>query len=304
MDKLNKVVVGLMLVFLAACEGENKTPPSGNYHGGSIPSYNQVNDYINDQLTPEQRCQMEMDDENHPLDYPLITPKGRRKWDTKWSQQINDDLNDPDLDELMTVKLRNDELKNLNCPKFNSMSSKNKKLFWNVFMASMSASESSHNTKGFYDEKGTYDSYGLLQIDATNSRAHGCRKHDGSKPQGGKYGKGAGGDMYDARTNLRCGMYILRNQLRRSGSLFYKKSYWAVLRTSRPGHKRFKKHFLSHIQQVKACRGEGEVDTGVQNGQNQCVAVNDAPRDGQAPEGNSTTNDGVGNSATGNASMM
>lgn len=303
MRELSRVVVLLMLVFLAACEGENKTPPSGNFHGGTIPSADQVNDYIDDQLTPEQRCQMEEDSENHPLDYPLITPKGRRKWKTEWSKQINQDLNDPALDELMAVKLKNDELQKLNCPRFNSMSARNKKLFWNVFMASMSASESSHNHKGFYDEKGTYDSYGLLQIDATNSRAHGCRKHDGTKPQGGKYGRGAGGDMYDPSTNLRCGMYILRNQLRRSGKLFYGKSYWAVLRTTRPGHKRFKKHFLSHIQQVKACRGEGEMDTGARNDQNQCVAVNDAPRDGQAPRVEST-NDDSGNASGGNASVM
>jgi hypothetical protein len=303
MRELSRVILMLLLVALTACE-DNKVPPSGNYHGGSIPSADQVNDYIDDQLTPEQRCQMEMDDENHPLDYPLITPKGSRKWETEWSQSVSRDLDDPALDELLSVKLKNDELRDLNCPKFNSMSEKNKKLFWNVFMASMSASESSHNPKGFYDEKGTYDSYGLLQIDATNSRTHGCVKHDGTKPAGGKYGKSGGGDMYDPETNLRCGLYILRNQLRKSGQLFYGKSYWAVLRTSRPGHQRFKKHFLSHIQQVKACRGEGEVDNGVQNDQNQCVAVNDAPRDGQAPRVDSTTNDGAGDSAGRQASMM
>ncbi len=303
MKKLCRIIFVLSLLGLAACEG-NKVPPSGNYHGGSIPTSYQVTEYINDQLSSEQRCQLETDNENHPLDYPIITPKGSRKWKTEWSEGVSKDLDDPALDELMSVKLKNDELRDLNCPKFNSMSSKNKKLFWNVFMASMSASESSHNPKGFYDEQGTYDSYGLLQIDATNSRAHGCVKHDGSKPEGGKYGRSGGGDMYEPQTNLRCGLYILRNQLRKSGSLFYGKSYWAVLRTSRPGHQRFKKHFLSHIQQVKACRGEGEVDNGAQDGQNQCVAVNDAPRDGQAPSVESTTTEGSGDSANRNASMM
>lgn len=278
MLKIKKSIILVSILFISlACEKDTYNGGGGYGGGGSIPSSTQFNQYLNEQLTSEQRCQLETDNVNHPLEHPVISPKGRSQWKEEWSKNISNDLDDPALNELMNVSLKNDELRELNCPKFNSMNSKNKKMFWTILMASMSSAESSFKTKEFYKERGTNDSYGLLQIDAPNSRAHGCIKRDGSKPNGGKKGKSSGGDMYDPDTNLRCGMYILRNQLRKSGRLFYRSSYWAVLRTSRPGHQRFKRYFKTHIQQLKGCRSEGESGEDSSAG-NQCVAVNDAPR--------------------------
>lgn len=288
MRELSRVVLILILVCLTACEGEMKNPLPVDNGGGSVPSADQVNTYIDDQLTPElQECRP-VDDARKPLKYPSIKSS---RWKKDWSKQISRDLDDPDLDELMTVRLKNNEIQDLNCPRFNSMSPENKKRFWIVFMASVSAAESNHGPETYYDESGTYDSFGLLQIDAPNSRAHGCRKYDGTKPDGGKYGRSSGGDMYDPSTNLRCGMYILRNQLRKIGSIISdKKYYWSVLMTTRRGHQRFKKHFLSHIQQVNACREEGEIDSGMQTGENHCTVVNDDRREREVPkETNSTT---------------
>ena len=79
-------------------------------------------------------------------------------------------------------------------------------------------------------------------------------KRDGTKPSGGKEGKEEGKDMYDPEINLRCGMYIVRNQLRRSSELFYKGSYWAVLRVGRKGHERFLRFIHQNINQIPACQ--------------------------------------------------
>ncbi len=171
----------------------------------------------------------------------------------EWIESIKKDIQDNDLDELLTRKLDSKEVIKLKCSNYDSLKEEDRKKFWVIFMTGIAAAECNYNPKCFYAEPGTHDSYGLLQIDAPNSRAHGCVKRDGSTPKGGKEGRDNGGDMYDPEVNLRCGMYIVRNQLRRSGKLFYEKSYWAVLREGRKGHLRFMRFINSNMHKIAAC---------------------------------------------------
>jgi len=172
----------------------------------------------------------------------------------EWIKAIQTDIQDNDLDELLTRKLDKKEVTKLKCSNYSSLNEEDRKKFWIIFMTGISAAECNYNPKCFYAEPGTNDSYGLLQIDAPNSRAHGCVKRDGSRPKGGKEGRKQGGDMYNPEVNLRCGMYIVRNQLRRSGELFYKKSYWAVLREGRKGHLRFMRFINTNMHKVSGCK--------------------------------------------------
>jgi hypothetical protein len=177
-----------------------------------------------------------------------------REFKAEWIEDIKQDIKDNDLDELLTRELKEEELTKLKCPKYNSFTEEDRLKFWVLFMAGIAASESAFDPKCFYEEPGTHDSFGLLQIDGPNSRAHGCVKRDGTKPSGGKEGKEEGKDMYDPEINLRCGMYIVRNQLSRSSELFYKGSYWAVLRVGRKGHERFLRFIHQNINQIPACQ--------------------------------------------------
>lgn len=187
-------------------------------------------------------------------DLPVFETRMGNTFKTAWTKGIYKDITDNDLDELLTVSLKSSELKTLKCSNYNSFKETDKKKFWAILMASIAAAESAFDPKSFYSEPGTNDSYGLVQIDGPNSRAHGCVKRDGSRPTGGAEGREQGKEMYTPAINLRCGMYIVRNQLRRSGTLFYAKSYWAVLRVKRPGHGRFKRFFHKHIGLLQKCK--------------------------------------------------
>ena len=219
---------------------------------------------------------------------PKIDKTRKGAWDDKGTDTIYQTLEEDKYKDLMSAKISETDLKAINCPRFHSLGKNDKKKFWAIFLASMVAKEGENNPKEFYGESGTNDSYGLLQIDTPNSIAHGCRLKDGSKPKGSKKGRSGGGDMYDPHINLRCGMMILRNQVKKKGKLFDNKSYWAVLRTNRPTpHARMKTVLHKHMTQVSACTsppgltGETEISK-KDSSRMACVGLTDDNRNGTA----------------------
>lgn len=193
-------------------------------------------------------------DSNNEGSTPYIPSARKGSWKPAWTSYIYKSLDHAPVSQLMSRNISSADLSTIGCPMFSSLSTKEKKKFWAIYISSMSHYEGEHNPKEFYDEDGTNDSYGLLQIDAPNARAKGCVKDNGQPPSGGKYGREAGGDMYDPLVNIKCSMVMLNRQLG-SSRLFTNKGYWAIQRPNRPGYKKFVPLVRSQLKQVRGCSG-------------------------------------------------
>ncbi|OUR98533.1 hypothetical protein A9Q84_03730 [Halobacteriovorax marinus] len=251
MNNTSKFIVFFIFLSLFSC----KKPGGLSSGSGGIPSSTNVNKWMQDQTSSKTNCPVIVDGVSKESAFPLIAPVGKKAWSDEWSKEIYDTLDSERIANLTSTKLNRSDLNDLHCPNYNSMNEADKKNFWVILMASMSYAESSFDTSNYYDEKGTNDSYGLLQIDAPNARAYGCKTAKGISPMGSKSGRSGGGDMYKPKVNLRCGLYILNRQIERTGgSIFSSKSYWAVLRKSRKGSAKMTSRFTAQIQQIPTCQ--------------------------------------------------
>lgn len=193
----------------------------------------------------------------------LLTPmaqktrvKGLPTWDPAWDQFVIDAL----PPEMLSEKVPSD-VRTL-CPRFFEINSEERKQFWAYVFQAMAAAESSFRLNARLLEShlgpdsvtgSTIVSEGLLQLSYQDAKMYGCA-FDWTLDQ--KFGlTELAKSVFDPRRNLECGMKILYTQIiRRARPLFTEKSYWAILRPSRPGHK----IFLREMSNAPAfCRADG-----------------------------------------------
>ncbi|MBX9600560.1 MAG: hypothetical protein K2X35_06140 [Bryobacteraceae bacterium] len=178
----------------------------------------------------------------------LLTPmaqktraRGLPTWDPAWDQFVIDALPPEMLSDKVPADVRT------LCPRFFDSREDERKQFWAYLFQAMAAAESSFRLNARLLEShlgpdsvtgSTIVSEGLLQLSYQDARMYGCG-FDWELDQ--KLGaEELGKSVFDPKRNLECGVKILSTQIiRRARPLFTEKSYWAIFRPSRPGHKIF-----------------------------------------------------------------
>ena len=107
---------------------------------------------------------------------------------------------------------------------------------------------SKNSRKAAIDQKGWdrttktfYLSEGLLQLSYSDKQYYGC-DFDWEKDRY-KNADDHSKTIFDPYKNLECGVKILERQLTKYGTLYYNKSYWAVLRPNRSSHDNYKWYY-------------------------------------------------------------
>lgn len=168
-------------------------------------------------------------------------------WKSEWSQAIVKYL---DERSLIDLSVNSEDLKRLSCSGYSQADRRERKLFWVVFMASISSQESAFNPKTrFYERQLREWSEGLFQLSVSNR-----------KPKGGC-------SLINERTiltplpNIYCALDIMENQVRGSrrrqrpsGLLFPRKPYyWSVL-TRQPAQGKVIEFFKRHLKDLPFCK--------------------------------------------------
>lgn len=101
------------------------------------------------------------------------------------------------------------------CPAYNSLSESEKKSVWITIINTMAIGESTCGVNN-HAQGPNGRLVGLLQLHVGREQAYddGCKRGDGNRPE----------------TNMKCALHMIEGQMRRSGELFSRKSYWDVLR--------------------------------------------------------------------------
>lgn len=155
------------------------------------------------------------------IDTPLYAGPlacGSRVWPDQWNTWLNEALTDYGQ-HLLPAKI------SVLCPRYQQMTDLQRRAFWVLFSATVICNESSFNPNDRYWEKFGVWSEGLWQLSYGDERGHKRCEISSAK-----------GNILDPRTNLRCGIAILDDQLA-NHPVFYDQSYWSTLRDSMDGAK-------------------------------------------------------------------
>ncbi|MBK26719.1 MAG: hypothetical protein CME70_22150 [Halobacteriovorax sp.] len=202
----NKKLILLLLVFVFGCKSEEE---AAALLGGS----------------GEQRVGDGPDSPSDSINYVNVrSPRGTSgKWKEAWSNAVGSAIDEHSRELAMEVTLPSSDLAKLNCPGFNQAKENDKKRFWALFMSSISLYETDFNPNTRYWERGlNLWSEGLFQLSVSTGRYHsGC-------------GHITKDNILDPIGNIRCAVAVMRNQIRKRGSLFPTRAYyWSVLTTSK-----------------------------------------------------------------------
>jgi hypothetical protein len=161
---------------------------------------------------------------------------GNRTWNPLWNDVIGEAL-DEFGQRLIAAEI------SLLCPGYMTSSVPQKKAFWTLFVASVACPESGYNPDSHHDEPPPlgYPSRGLLQLSYEDWPGHPRCELRREKA-----------NAYDPKTNLRCGVAILDDEMGRLGTIFHNKSYWAVLRPNRKAHLT-KAHYAKYKDKLTFC---------------------------------------------------
>ena len=166
---------------------------------------------------------------------------GKFNWNAKWSQSVLGELKKEQY--LFSTFVPDDgDLNRLNCPNYPKLNQNEREQFWLLFLASISAFESSFNQElRFYERSLKKYSEGLMQLSVDDSKYYpNCRGIN-------KY------SILVGESNLKCAVNILNRQLELRGVLFPRNYfYWSVL--TRPQNQlKVIKFFNNHINQIPSC---------------------------------------------------
>ncbi len=202
------------------------------------------------------------------LSYPNLSPSDYgHRWKNEWTKRVYDQLDNPELSYFLysPMILNVDAQKTIGCPNYLKLSVKERKMFWAIFIASMSNREGRHKDPAYinptdHKRRNVGVSAGLLQIDSLNAEGAGCRKDDGSKlsyrASKGKISSPKDEiSMKDPLLNIKCGMYILQKELMsRGGRLMSSGSYWSILRPSGQDDEAFVRLLKKDLNQITSCQ--------------------------------------------------
>lgn len=181
----------------------------------------------------------------------ILPYKSNYSWDNSWNEAVRDELEHEAESVIMNHKIDREDLKELNCPGYNSVSdSEFKKDFWLVFLSSLTRAESGFNTK----VRSRGGNIGLLQFSKATARIN-C-------------GLKTTEEIVGPNDHLRCGVRMLSWQLEGApaangkmlrpdlkGQLFGKHILlWGPLRQNdKRGRKLLTTWFKKHLDQLSFC---------------------------------------------------
>lgn len=165
-------------------------------------------------------------------------------WDSLTSMSLYENMKNPALASLFEVEINQDDLIDLKCSNFNSLSNDEKSLFYIVFLAAVAKLESDFDPKNMtYDSTHRNWNVGLLQIDTDSALRHAPEAITNDYSVA---------DLKDPNTNLYAGLYILKNQIigkyrpEITGRLLPSKSYYREVLNNSHRVKFLKAFFINH----------------------------------------------------------
>lgn len=172
---------------------------------------------------------------------PYATIEG---WNPAWNGFISEGI-DKNVALLDSSYIRNQDVNNL-CPGIVNATDQEKKVFWATVIAGVAKYESGFDPDARYLEKNGRWSEGLLQLnydDVTVKAWHPCEFDRKQR------------NTTDPKTNLMCGVSILRAQMGHRKKLFHppgeRPYYWAVLKKYREKVRSF---YVEHSEQLPFCK--------------------------------------------------
>lgn len=270
--QFNILVAILAIVFSASCKPRPGSGGGGG--GGSVPTADDLNNYIDGLTKPENRtCGDVRVDTYSNSRFPIIYPSGKHQWKNEYSKGIADQFDKDHMRALKKQKINEGDLSLIGCKGYNYATDEEKKKFWILFLSAVSKPESNFNPSEEYSESDGTTSTGMLQIDPASSNRW-CSSL--AKERGrGSFGSS---DMQNPLTNLQCGLQMLQFQVMgvpmgrpmkqtRSdleGRLFTGNTfwYWSVLSDKNSnGKKQVIDWFRVHAQrQFKFCNRTNPID--------------------------------------------
>jgi hypothetical protein len=167
-------------------------------------------------------------------------------WEKEYNRTLSDVLSLPSLSSLFSAEINGVDLKKVHCQNFNSLSKKQKTIFYIVFLAAIAEQESDFdNNNRTYNKSDDTWNVGLFQIDPASSNRHAKSV----------LGKVTESDLTSPSVNLMAASFIFKNQISggisknpsgSEGRLFPTHTYfWEVLTTK-------SKKIINFIQENKA----------------------------------------------------
>jgi hypothetical protein len=265
-------IIVFILLIVSACK--TFQTGSGGGGGGSVPTADDLNNYIDRMTTPENKtCDDVKTDIQKPRKFPIIYPSGKFQWKNEYSQTISNQFDKDYMRPMKKQKLNEGDLSLIGCKGYNYATDEEKRQFWILFLSAMSKPESNFKPDEEYKEADGTTSTGMLQIDPKSSNRW-CSILSKEK------GKGSfdSGDMHNPQTNLECGLLMMQYQImgvpmgkpmkqtqpQFEGRLFTGGSfwYWSVLSDKNSsGKKQVIDWFRVHAQrQLKFCNRTNPID--------------------------------------------
>lgn len=203
-----KILVAILaIVFSASCKP--KPGSGGGGGGGSVPTAQEVSDYIDRLTTPKiEVCGDVIIDRQKTRKYPIVLPSGNNMWKDNYSEAISAQFDKDYMAPLRQQKIDEGDLSLIGCKGYNYATDSEKKQFWILFLAAVSKPESNFNPNEEFREADGSTSTGLLQIDpASSNRWCGILSKEKSKSSFNM------SDMHDPKTNLQCGLLMMQWQV-------------------------------------------------------------------------------------------
>lgn len=129
-------------------------------------------------------------------------------WSLQFTSSVVNHLSGPALSELNYIKINNEDLRSLGCPRFNDLSQNNKTTFWIYFISAIADVESGYQSNFIFWDREHKFTAGLLLI------SKGVANQIVSPQTGRLYDRG---DLLNYDTNIEVGLHILRRQLLGAG---------------------------------------------------------------------------------------
>lgn len=196
---------------------------SGGGGGGSVPTAEDLNNYIDRLTTPENKtCTDVIVDRQKPKKFPIIYPSGKYQWKNDYSNSISKQFDKDYMRVLKYEKIDEGDLSLIHCKGYNYATDEEKKQFWVLFLSAVSFAESGFYKDDEYSEGNGTVSTGLLQIDP-KAASDWCQPvaEDIDIPitiirQNGKDIKKrffSNQHMHDPNINLQCGLLMMQRQI-------------------------------------------------------------------------------------------
>lgn len=182
----------------------------------------------------------------------ILPYKSNYSWNNSWNEAISSELDLEAESVIMNQSIDFDDLKQLGCPGYNSITDNElKKDFWIVFLSSLTRAESAFNTK----VRSRGGNIGLLQFSQATARIN-CGLKNAE-------------ELSEPNDHLRCGVRMLAWQLEGApnangrmlrpdlkGQLFGKHILlWGPLRQNdKSGRKLLTGWFKKHLDQLPFCK--------------------------------------------------